>query len=282
VVEGSVVQRRDSCLLRKGWFDVATDPSAPSQVPHCPVCDRVVSVDSAGYVAGHVRTASDSFVRCKAVGRRRPRWKSPGKSDQPPVTANFTSKWSDLLVSSGAGLIAMAIAVSLYVNGHWILGTIGALVGALLFLVAWGYYQRSRRTPEEELSFQAKQRETSDRQKEDAQQRKTTKAPALRSQLRSPPPGATPPSPGALFLRLNEKRMHGLSKGPVVNLVCGRCAHSYLVPKSLISEYRREMSPGASLRRFNNPNVALRQDRAQLNLRCPSCGSIDPGVWIDG
>jgi len=82
-------------------------------------------------------------------------------------------------------------------------------------------------------------------------------------------------------MRLSEKRMHGFRKGPVVNLVCGKCAYNYHVPSRLISEYRSEMSPGASLRRVNNPNAAFRQNQAQLNLRCPSCGSIDPGVWID-
>jgi hypothetical protein len=194
----------------------------------------------------------------------------------------------DLLLPWGFGLFAMAIAVPLYVRGHWIFGSIATMVAAFFLLAVRENYRKSRFTPEEKLSYQTKLREASERQKvntqgqkEDAERRKITKAENLRSQLRPPPLGATAPSTSAIFLRLSEKRMRGIRKAPVIELVCGSCAYGYLVSWGLVNEYRTVMSPGASLRRFNNPNAAFRQDQSQLNLRCPSCGSIDPGIWID-
>jgi hypothetical protein len=90
-----------------------------------------------------------------------------------------------------------------------------------------------------------------------------------------------PSSSSGTFKRLSELKWQGLKlRDATVELTCGACGHDYTVPKPFVRSYLSEMAPGAALRRFNNPGARAAQERAQSNLRCSRCGSIDPGVWV--
>jgi hypothetical protein len=87
-----------------------THVSTLSQVPHCPVCDRVVMrVDSAGYVAQHLRGVSGSFATCNAVCQRKPFW----KSTKDTVTKDTVTK--DTVTKRGAKDWLVLAAICLFV-----------------------------------------------------------------------------------------------------------------------------------------------------------------------
>lgn len=125
-----------------------THVSTLSQVPHCPVCDRVVMrVDSAGYVAQHLREVSDndpseicgSFVPCDAVGQRKPALVSEQfvRATQPvPLPAV-----DEDLKMRNAGLLYLALMGFFFIVLPLILGLINPwlfFVFGLLMLVGGG------------------------------------------------------------------------------------------------------------------------------------------------
>lgn len=96
----------------------------------------------------------------------------------------------------------------------------------------------------------------------------------------APPPGAVPP-PNGKFLHLTTHRAHGLKfPGTITAVICGQCAFRYDLPSWVISNFRSTMTYGARARRFNNPVETMNQRTATDMLRCPNCGSVDPGVWV--
>lgn len=96
----------------------------------------------------------------------------------------------------------------------------------------------------------------------------------------SPPPGVPVPT-GGRFMRLTQHRGRGLAgMGPSTNVICGQCGWSYTLPSWMIKNFRNETAWGASARRLGQPEVAMNQRQATDAMRCPACGSVDPGVWV--
>lgn len=96
----------------------------------------------------------------------------------------------------------------------------------------------------------------------------------------TPPPGTAVP-PGARFMRLTQHRARGLSgMKQSTDVICGRCGWSYTLPSWVIKNFRYETTWGASARRLGQPEVAMNQRQATDAMRCPRCGSIDPGIWV--
>lgn len=247
----------------------------------CSTCGKEKRLtDKRALIATHVvRGEKCAGTGSHPVGEIRVATQEPPETDpQPSLTPDpedgqYDFEWGVLGAMVALALGGVWIAVAAFTDEHPVIGSVFALASLFMVWVSVDYYRPSRFTPEQLRAHLAREAET--KAKNSAE-----KAASLAKELGPFPPGQTPKAGNVLFLRLNEKRSRGLSGGPSVDLTCGRCGYDYRVPRSLVHEYRSEMLPGASLRRFNNPGVAFRQDQAQLNLRCPACGSVDPGVWI--
>lgn len=82
------------------------------------------------------------------------------------------------------------------------------------------------------------------------------------------------------FVRLNKIGISKSLKGPTTEISCGACGHAWVTPTRLARQYSSTMVAGAGLRGLNNTDEQINQVQVQTALRCPECGSIDPGVWV--
>lgn len=194
--------------------------------------------------------------------------------------------------AAGAAVVLFLLTVLLAFSGHpvWTVMLGLATFGALA--VVWearSYNQLTTAQRERGAAAEAKARKEADeRRAQTARETEARRAESSkhqiaqqRSKLRGPPVGAIPPHPDALFVLLTERRWTGLPRTVAsIELTCGRCAYEWAMPRTTVEHYRTETGPGSGMAAFNNPRQQSIRQSAIAALRCPSCGSIEPGIWV--